>query len=591
MEPEELRKTLEAHKLWLRFTGEGKQAQLEGANLGDRSDLYRANLKRAILNRANFANSDLTDTNFEGAELRRASFRGAILRRTNFRDADLQNADLEHANFLLTSQLAGADIAGTKLPSAIAEFKGLETIAEATSNAQKLFVAMLGACLYSWLTIGTTKDASLLTNSASSPLPIIGTALPIVGFYSVAPIVLVALYFYFHLNMQRLWEALADLPAVFPDGRTLDKRADPWLLNGLVSAYFSRLKYNRPALSILQQILSIFLAWCVVPVTLLVFWSRFLVRHDWFGTSIHIFLISAAIVFGLESYRLAYVTLRPVTRKRPRWKDWRTYMPLPQLVAVCVVGGIFYSFSWGAIQGIPYKHSKEADRIQEIHEEEKLWNEGTSKWEKYTLRHLVPRLLWRINFSPFADLHEEDISTKPANWTGKTDEYALVKGARLVDANMPYATATRCFLVNGDLRRAKLSWADLREANLSNADLSRADLTHANLSHANLSHANLNRADLTNASLDFANLKGANLNWADLGKAGIAGADFRDADLSQSDLRGVIFEDEHLDIVKADVANANLWSAHLKGVDPSNFKNITQSQIDTAITDKKTIGP
>lgn len=191
----------------------------------------------------------------------------------------MQNANLENTNFLLTSQLGGADVTGAKLPEPIAEFKGLETIAEATSNAQKLFVAMLGGCLYSWLTIGTTKDAALLTNSASSPLPIIGTALPIVGFYLVAPVLLSALYFYFHLNMQRIWEALADLPAVFPDGRSLDKRADPWLLNGLVSAHFVRLRRERPALSRLQQGLSISLAWWVVPLTLLVFWARFLARH------------------------------------------------------------------------------------------------------------------------------------------------------------------------------------------------------------------------------------------------------------------------------------------------------------------------
>jgi hypothetical protein len=163
------------------------------------------------------------------------------------RETDLQNANLENAEFLLTAECAGANVAGAKPPKPIAEFEGLKTIAEATSNAQKLFIAMLGGCLYSWLTIGTTKDAALLTNSASSPLPIIGTALPIVGFYLVAPVVLLGLYFYFHWHVQRLWETLADLPAVFPDARSLDKKADPWMLNGLVSDHFRRLRRERPS--------------------------------------------------------------------------------------------------------------------------------------------------------------------------------------------------------------------------------------------------------------------------------------------------------------------------------------------------------
>ena len=43
-------------------------------------------------------------------------------------------------------------------------------------------------------------------------------------------------YAYLHLYLQRLWEALASLPSVFPDHRTLDQAAYPWLLNGMICA-------------------------------------------------------------------------------------------------------------------------------------------------------------------------------------------------------------------------------------------------------------------------------------------------------------------------------------------------------------------
>jgi hypothetical protein len=49
--------------------------------------------------------------------------------------------------------------------------------------------------VYSWLTIATTTDVRLVTNSASSPLPIIGTEIPVVGFYW-APALLLAMYLY-----------------------------------------------------------------------------------------------------------------------------------------------------------------------------------------------------------------------------------------------------------------------------------------------------------------------------------------------------------------------------------------------------------
>jgi hypothetical protein len=351
----------EGHQLWLESGGkEGERfdwsGQLRAGSLS--LDLLKgANLQGAIFNGMNFGDVDLTDTNFQRAELRRVNLGEATLRGTNFREADLQNANLEKANFLLSTQLAGADVTGAKLPQAIAEFQGLKTIAEATSNAQKLFIAVLGGCTYSWLTIATTKDAALLTNSASSPLPVIATPLPIVGFYLVAPILLLALYFYFHLNMQRLWEALADLPAVFPDGRPLDKMADPWLLNGLVRAHFFRLRSDRPPLSRLQNGISIILAWGLVPVTLFYFWGHFLRRHDWFGTGFHVILLTASIAGGCIFYRLARATLRGKPRKRfiwaHAWKDVRTYKRIAAVLGACAFLFIFYLISANAIRGIP----------------------------------------------------------------------------------------------------------------------------------------------------------------------------------------------------------------------------------------------
>jgi uncharacterized protein YjbI with pentapeptide repeats len=631
MEDEVLARMLEAHCIWLKSDGEqGQQARGEhdfsGKNLTDarlskarlkKSNFAAANLTNvdlsgselsgavfagATLKKANLSNSNLVEADFENANLTGADFQGAALRRAKFgnaklggntrlREADLRNADLEDVFYLQTAQLAGADVAGAKLPKPIAEFEGLKTIAEATSNAQKLFVAMLGGCLYSWLTIGTTKDAALLTNSASSPLPIIGTALPSVGFYMVAPVVLLAMYFYFHLNMQRLWEALADLPAVFPDGRSLDKRADPWLLNGLVSAHFVRLRRQRPSLSGVQQWLSILLAWWVVPVTLFAFWGRFLPRHDWSGTSLHIGLLALVIGFAWMSYRLARATLRGAPRTsfrwRQAWRDIRTYKRIAGILVVCVVAIIFYFTSFGAINGIPSTTSAELE-------------------SSYSLQRLVPRLLEHIGFSAFANLFEEDVSTKPASWTGKTEEYLLVKGARLRGANMQYANASSAFLANADLIGANLQdinlgYADLTKANLRLVNLNRADLSGADikggilafaklagakLSRVNLSKARLNyailwRADLAEANLSGVDLRFADLSGADLKDADLNGAYLSEADLFDADLRGA-------NLSGADFSRAKLFRTNLRGVNLTNVKGLTKSQLDEAEKDEKT---
>ena len=80
---------------------------------------------------------------------------------------------------------------------------------EHVRTAKRVFTAMLLACLYVLITIATTADTRLLTNSASSPLPFIGVEIPIVGFYIVVPVILLAIYSYLGLYMQRLWEHLA----------------------------------------------------------------------------------------------------------------------------------------------------------------------------------------------------------------------------------------------------------------------------------------------------------------------------------------------------------------------------------------------
>jgi hypothetical protein len=141
---------------------------LEEAVLNETTCLKGADLAEAILNGVNFSTQiSLTGATFCRAELRRANLGNATLRRTNLREADLQNANLENANFLLTRQLAGADVTGAKLPNAIAEFKGLETIAEPTSHAKKLFVAIWAVAF----TPGSPSARRKMWRSLPIPLP------------------------------------------------------------------------------------------------------------------------------------------------------------------------------------------------------------------------------------------------------------------------------------------------------------------------------------------------------------------------------------------------------------------------------------
>ena len=112
------------------------------------------------------------------------------------------------------------------------------------------------------------------------------------------------------------------------------------------------------------------------------------------------------------------------------------------------------------------------------------------------IRAWAPHILWTFGYNPFAQLTETDVSTKPAHWTGREEEIALVKGANLNGLNLRYVQAYGAFLVKAhlwrtDLRNAYLSEADLREANLRTADLRFAVLDRASLARAALPEADL----------------------------------------------------------------------------------------------------
>lgn len=619
----ELARVLDAHRRWLTTDGrEGQKADLSKANLQNadlpgvdlhKADLLKANLQGANLLEANLLeadlrtadlrniilqkatlwkalllNADLREADLHGANLQEADLRGAKLWRADLsranlsgvnllgasvRDANLQDANLTEVKGLSGRQLGGANVSGANLPEPVAEFEGLKVVEAASKNAQKLFTSVLLGCLYSVLTIATTTDIGLLTNSAASPLPIIGTPIPIVGFYWIAPLLLLCLYFYFHVYMQRIWDGLAGLPAVFPDGRALHERAYPWLLNGLVHAYFVRLITNRPPLARLQVGISILLAWWVVPTTLVLFWIRYLPRRDWYGTAVHVVVLVISVVAAIHLHRLARATLRGAERKPLSWSEALKDAGVYKLGVLGLVVMIVLSFvCFGAIEGIP----------PHVYEDPTAHQPPDLKVTD--IRRLVPLAFTLVGYSPFADLREIDVSTKPAGWSGEESEIRLVKGGRLRGANLRYVQASRVFLVNADLREGNLEGADLREADLrasqlQKVKLERANLVRAKLEGSDLRGADLRRANLSGSSLFSANLQSASMQQADLTGANLQAANLKGADLRSAKLAGARLN--HLQL-KADLEAANLLETDLMGADMIGVTGLTASQVKAA---------
>jgi uncharacterized protein YjbI with pentapeptide repeats len=92
------------------------------------------------------------------------------------------------------------------------------------------------------------------------------------------------------------------------------------------------------------------------------------------------------------------------------------------------------------------------------------------------------------------------------------------------------------------------------------------------------------RLSLRNAILQEADLHGANLQDADLEGAKLSVADLMSTDLRRANLRNA-------DFWMADMKDANLHGADLQGANLSDVTNLTQKQIDSAITNDSTVLP
>jgi uncharacterized protein YjbI with pentapeptide repeats len=528
---EELEIVLKDHETWLDSKGkDGKRAMLEGGSLAG-IHLGPVNLDRACL-----AGADLSDTVLTGASLR--------------------HTDLSRVKGLLGEQLAMADVTGAVLPESIAGFDGLNSVKEASQNARKLFFGMLLACGYIALTVATTDDLRLMTNSTSSPMPIIGSSIPIVYFYFSAPFLLVGLYCYLHLYQQRLWEGLAKLPAVFPDGRALNETAYPWLMNGLISRHFIRLKDHQPKLAGLQTGLSIFLSWWTVPLTLFFVWQRYLRRHDMVWTSVHVFMLVATMGAGLLFYLTAKQTLEGRGIETvPGPKTGRMVFSLKHFLFLLVVGSGLFAVSFGCIYNMP---------------------------------GFVFRSLQLLGFSANVNLSEAEISTPPGNFDrNNPDHLMFVKGAFLAGRNLRHAVLSHAFLVKADLRGADLGFADLRGANLMGAQLEGANLRGADLRKAKFSWVSTESNDgkyLWNAKMSGVDLTGADLRQAGMPE-NLSGIILQKARMENTNLRGIRFNDA--DLRGANLRGSKLDRSVLKGarLTGSNLAGTTLFYTDLAGAD------
>jgi hypothetical protein len=218
------------------------------------------------------------------------------------------------------------------------------------------------------------------------------------------------------------------------------------------------------AFSFANFVLSVLTAWALVPLTLSVFWFRYLPSHDMFGLTV---IASTLVVSAFSSvifYQRAKRTLRNSGPTR--------FAGLIPAVSTAYVLGVVLSAATFWV----------------------LWSEDRMQLQIFGYRL-------------YADLRGAELSVRSLEAIGQTREGRLsllletTEGAQLRGADLRLADASRAFMVNADLEGADLRRGDFSSANFAGANLTGADLRDANLSVANLTGATLMDADIAGVNL------------------------------------------------------------------------------------------
>ena len=158
------------------------------------------------------------------------------------------------------------------------------------------------AAWFRWLLIWSTRDIQLLTDSAVLRFlhsRAAATAMPAAESYLIIPAALFIVYLIFQFHLQQVWASVMVLPAVFPDGEVLGEH-EPAIVRSLLRAHFRWMSPDPAQAGFAERAGAMLLAYWMLPLTLMLFWARYLTRQEMHGSLLQAALFATAA--GLASY-------------------------------------------------------------------------------------------------------------------------------------------------------------------------------------------------------------------------------------------------------------------------------------------------
>lgn len=525
----------------------------------------------------------------------------------------------------------------------------LDRIDALTRNARNTWFGLLGALVFVGITLMSVEHIDFYGTDRATQLPLVNVEVPTRYFFAAAPILIAAIYGYFHLYLIRLWDVLGAAPARI-GGARLGDAITPWLVTD--AALFLR-RYQRRdnctkerTLEGTVMLLNLLLAWTFGLFILLLIWIVSMPARTFWLTGLAGASLAVASVVGASSAIMMLIRMTGIGGvSRYLW-----FGNVLQFASLAASLGILLALSWNWTSG-------QSDRLWAVSLVDEAIVQRPPGWLSYDVARDEFRDGWcrrkgitnctdlnsadeafendwqarrqaaivdirrpdwhkqgrakpdlrradldyafmvGLNLSGAA-MHEADLSSanlEGAQLSGTKLAWAQLGGARLQGAMMERANLSQAFLNGADLQNAVLREAQMPEAGferaqLSGVDLSDAQLPRGNLREAQISRASLLRANLNNADLGLVDLTGSDLSVVKMRNATLSGADLTHARMNGADFTGTTADGavfDHAIIVGVSFRNANLYGARFRGGLITNV-NFMNAKIDYAlITGKK----
>ncbi len=445
----------------------------------------------------------------------------------------------------------------------------LDRINALTRNARNTWFGLLGALVFVGITLMSVEHIDFYGVDRATQLPLVNVEVPTFLFFAAAPLLLAAVYGYFHLYLIRLWDALGAAPTRI-GGKKLGDAVTPWLVTDAALHFRRRLRGDScttpRTLEGGAMLLNFVLAWGFGLVILWFTWQLSMPARTFWLTAIGAASLAISIVAGASS--LAMLAQR--MRRMPDGSAPRLWATGFQTFGLLIGAAALLWNSYERTEG-------PAERLAPLAMIDEEIVERPAGWLPHSVARQDFRYVWcaRQAIRDCQTLSESEAFEFERDW--RLRRAAIISDMRRPEwhkagrkkPDLRQADLSHAFLAGLDLREGQMQGAVLRQANAEGADFYSAMMQEAEFNLATLDQANFDGANLENATFGGASMNGTVFAVARLIDANMSGATleraiFRNAFLTRTSLSGSKLAGANL--AHALIENANLSGSYMGAV-------------------------